>query len=341
MRVFRVFRGRRILLLVLSFLLGGYIIMQSLAPLERRFSGVQKDVYFMDSCLTGMLEDEVAEFLEVKASGFYLEPVDAVEDPQYAGGAIPHLAGYHLAVPDTLGLILRARPGERVAPILEEVKPQATLDDFPLAAVYRGNPAKNQVAFMINVAWGTEYLPPMLEVLKEEGVRATFFLAGRWAENNGDMVRELQSQGHELASHGYDDGIVLKGLSPEAAQADIEKSLHIIEACSGEEVRYFTPHKGEHDAAALKACSLLGVRMVLWSLDTADWLKPGIEKMLERTVHKAFNGAVILMHPTEDGAAYLKAALPRLKDMGLRVVPVGILLSPHEREYARERAEKP
>ena len=177
--------------------------------------------------------------------------------------------------------------------------------------------------------------------MEREGVKATFFLVGRWAENNGEMVGELQSRGHELASHGYDDSIVLKGLPVEAVKADIEKSLQVIEGYTQENISYFTPHKGEHDAQALKACSLLDVRMVLWSLDTADWLKLGVAKMLERTVHKAFTGALILMHPTDDGAAYLAAALPKLKEMGFEVVPVGTLLNPREREYDEERAEEP
>jgi peptidoglycan-N-acetylglucosamine deacetylase len=341
MRVFRVIRGRKVLLLALTLLLVGFAVLRSLPPLERRFLGVAKDVYFLDYCLTGLLADEVAGFLAEKAPGFSLEPVDARADPEYADGVVPHLTGFRLAVSDTLAEILQAKPGARINPVLQQIEPQVSLADFPESAIYRGNPVKDQVAFMINVAWGTEYLPSMLEVLEREGVKATFFLVGRWAENNEEMVRELHSRGHELASHGYDDGIVLKGLSQEAAQADIEKSLQIIEACTREKVRYFTPHKGEHDGASLKACSLLDVRMVLWSLDTADWLKPGVEKMLERTVHKAYNGAVILMHPTRDGAAYLAAALPGLREKGLQAVPVGTLLNPHEREYAVERAEEP
>lgn len=341
MRVFQAYRGRKVLLLTLTIFLMGYIAVNSITPLKRMFRGVQRDVFLWDHCLTGMLEDEVADLLAREALRFSLEPVDAKADPEYADGVVPHLTGFRLDTAVTLGAILNARRGERINPVLQEVAPQLSLADFPEYAIYRGNPVKNQIAFMINVAWGTEYLSPMLDALEREGVKATFFLVGRWAENNGEMVEELQSRGHELASHGYDDSIVLKGLSVEAVKADIEKSLQVIMGYTPENINYFTPHKGEHDAQALKACSLLDVRMVLWSLDTADWLKPGVDKMLERTVHKAFNGALILMHPTEDGPAYLAAALPELKKMGFEVVPVGTLLDPREREYDVERAEEP
>ncbi len=53
------------------------------------------------------------------------------------------------------------------------------MDELPAAPIYRGHPDKNMVALMINVSWGKEYIPPILNTLKENNVKATFL----WREN--------------------------------------------------------------------------------------------------------------------------------------------------------------
>ena len=59
------------------------------------------------------------------------------------------------------------------------------------------------VSFMINVAWGNEYLPSMLETLRKENVHATFFLDGSWLKKNVEIAKKIQSEGHELSNHAY------------------------------------------------------------------------------------------------------------------------------------------
>lgn len=51
-----------------------------------------------------------------------------------------------------------------------------------LKPIYQGNSASEQVAITVNVDWGEEHLPNMLEILQKNHVKATFFISGRWAE---------------------------------------------------------------------------------------------------------------------------------------------------------------
>ncbi len=328
MRLFKAVRGKKLLLCLALALAAALLVTYGKSPLQRRLHGVPGDVIYLDRQLTGLLEAEVEDIVRAGAEEFFLAPVDAREDPDWKDGVIPHIFGMQLKVEETAARIMEAGRGEMVLPVLERVEPRVTLDDFPLSPVYRGSSHKNGVALMINVAWGGEHLPAMLEVLAREEAKATFFLVGRWAEKNREAIQSILQGGHEIASHGYDDSIVLKGLSTADALEDLEKSMTAIASHTGEDILYVTPHKGEYDQASLEAARRLGLRMVLWSLDTADWLKPGVERMLERTVHKAFGGAIILLHPTEDSAAYLEQALPLLKEQGLAVVSVASLLDP-------------
>ena len=56
-----------------------------------------------------------------------------------------------------------------------EVSPSVHLEDLSPAPIYRGHPNKKMVGLTINVAWGNEYLPRILEILKKHDVKATFF----------------------------------------------------------------------------------------------------------------------------------------------------------------------
>lgn len=59
--------------------------------------------------------------------------------------------------------------------VFKQIPPKVHLDDLPPAPIYRGHPDKPMVALLINVAWGNEYLPSMLQTLKKHNVQGTFF----------------------------------------------------------------------------------------------------------------------------------------------------------------------
>ncbi|MBM7557921.1 polysaccharide deacetylase family protein [Halanaerobacter jeridensis] len=79
---------------------------------------------------------------------------------------------------------------------------QAVFNPQP-KAYYQGPSDKDQMALAVNVAWGTEYIPQMLEILADEEVAATFFLVGNWVEKFPELVVEIKEAGHELGNHGY------------------------------------------------------------------------------------------------------------------------------------------
>ena len=69
----------------------------------------------------------------------------------------------------------------------------ATAGSDGTKAIYRGNTENANVSIMINVYWRTEYLEPMLDVLEEKGVNATFFVGGVWAVQNESLLKKIHS----------------------------------------------------------------------------------------------------------------------------------------------------
>ena len=75
----------------------------------------------------------------------------------------------------------------------------------------------------------------VLETFAVHGVRGTFFVLGRAAEKAPDVIRTIQKAGHEIQSHGYGH-VLLTSLTPAQLRADLERSKHVLEDITGQEV---------------------------------------------------------------------------------------------------------
>ncbi len=94
----------------------------------------------------------------------------------------------------------------------------------------------------------------VLDLLSEQGTRATFFVLGWVAERWPDLVREIARRGHEVASHGYAHRLVYK-LGPEKFRDDVRRGKGQLEDCLGAPV------------AGFRAASYSIVSSTLWALD--------------------------------------------------------------------------
>lgn len=275
-------------------------------------------------------EEEYARILAIvddAAETYRAAPVNAVYNSAY-NIVLPGLNGYEIDREQTAGRLAAVEPGEAVAPVWGEIEPSVTVSDYPAAVINQGNPAFPRVTLMINVAWGNEYLPEMLSILDEHGIRTTFYPVGRWAERFPDLLAEIAGRGHEMGNHGYDDREVMPDLDREGAIESLSETNRIVSELTGAEPRYFTPHKGEYNRDTLEAAAALEMRLLLWTLDTIDWQLPGEEVMARRILDNLVPGAIILMHPTEQSAGFLRLLLPELERRGYVVVTTGELLSP-------------
>lgn len=188
----------------------------------RYFRGVKPGVTLLEHNVGGYSREELAELIGTKYGEWVINPVDAVYDEQY-NSIIPELWGCEVNLQKTVDKIMQALPNEKVTPVLEMLLPDITLNDYPWAYIRQGNPLKMEVSFMINVAWGTEFIPQMLAILDNEKVSASFFVVGSWAENNEDLLRQISNSGHTVENHGHTDTKVYTELSPKNWKSAWEK----------------------------------------------------------------------------------------------------------------------
>ncbi|MBS4031390.1 MAG: polysaccharide deacetylase family protein [Clostridiales bacterium] len=294
---------------------------------RQRTTQIRQNVIFQGSNLGGLQPDEARVVVSRIAEELRVAPVDAVEDSE-TGGVIPDINGLEVDVEQTMVAVQAAETGEKVNPVYREIQATITMTDFPELPIYQGNPAKQQVVFLINVAWGNEFLAPMLETLKEENVGATFFLVGRWVRQNPELAQAIADAGFELANHGDSDGVSMGRIGLNEAIEQIRKCADTIESTCGVRPVYFSPHRGELSEHVKKAAIMENSRVVMWTVDTVDWKLPGVDVMTEKIMNNAGGGSLILMHPTEQTNEFLRQVIPALREKSLEPVTLSTLLNP-------------
>lgn len=198
----------------------------------------------------------------------------------------------------------------------------AAMGGPPPGAVYRGDPRHPRVALECNVDWGGEYLPGMLDVLRQEHARITFFLTGTWAERHPALVRELAAAGEELGNHGWRH-VHVASLSEAANRLEMERGARAIVAAGGPVAPLYAPPYGELSSAVLAAAAGLGNRVIMWTADTVDWQpQRSSAEIVRRALNGAQNGALILIHPTARTLTALPSILAGLRAKGLQVTTV-------------------
>ncbi|MCS7173513.1 MAG: polysaccharide deacetylase family protein [Armatimonadetes bacterium] len=197
----------------------------------------------------------------------------------------------------------------------------------------RKGPPIPQVALTFDDGPHPVYTPRILEVLAEHGAGATFFLIGRHAEENPELVRRIVAEGHTLGSHTYAHRH-LWHLDPWATREEILRGHRAVEAISGESLRFFRPPWGAMNLAALAVCSWEGLVPVLWSVRAEGYRwRPSWEEMAQVVVQRAHPGAIVNLHDRggfPDTPERVLRALPRilagLRARGLRPVTLAALL---------------
>lgn len=196
--------------------------------------------------------------------------------------------------------------------------------------IYRCNrQAEGTIALTFDDGPHPRLTPIILDILKEYGIRATFFIVGENAEYYPDVVRRIRDEGHEIGNHTYSHVQTTK-VTASGLEEELLKCESAIGGISDTRPRLFRPPQGSIDPNLGNLCSALGYRVVLWSIDTRDWDHVPSGKIAETVLGKVKNGDIILMHdfighdsPTP---AALKQIIPALLARGYEFATISELL---------------
>ncbi|MEN6389741.1 MAG: polysaccharide deacetylase family protein [Syntrophomonas sp.] len=187
--------------------------------------------------------------------------------------------------------------------------------------IYQGNSGQKAVAITINVDWGEEYIPVMLEEMNKAGAKATFFVTGSWAQKNPEVLQNIFAQGHSIQNHGYKH-LHFAALSPVQVAAEIKKAEEVVYDIIGQRTSFFASPYGEQNRQIMQGVSSIDYDLVMWTVDTIDWQRPSPDVIVKRVMNKVQNDSIILMHPTEPTVKALPTLIQRLQEEGFQILPI-------------------
>ena len=182
-------------------------------------------------------------------------------------------------------------------------------------------PNSGYVALTCNVdlGWESEYVEGILKALKQEDVKITFNVTGRWAEKNQDLLLKIKSEGHEIGNHGHRH-LDYANLSYEENLEQIKTSKTIIEDIIKEPTKFFQAPSGSFGDNTVKAAKELGYTSIKWDIDTIDWNnKKEPDVVIERVKKKdPKENSIVLMHPTYATTECIDDIIKIIRDKNLK-----------------------
>lgn len=185
------------------------------------------------------------------------------------------------------------------------------------------------VALTFDHSWGNKFTPSILDTLKQNNIKVTFFIMGPWAKKFPEVAKQMVTDGHEIASHGYRHENY-GDMTPEWVKEDIQKSHALIKEVTGVDVTLVRPPNGHYSQKSLKATDELGYKTIIWNVDSLDWKNPGRDVIVDRVMKRIKPGAIILMHASDtpvQTAEALPILLQKIKAEGYQIITVGELLN--------------
>ncbi len=200
-----------------------------------------------------------------------------------------------------------------------------------LVPIYFVATGQGKIAFTFEGGPGRDNAQQILRILRDHGVKATFFLSGAWIAERPADTRALAQEGHEVGNHTYSTPHV-NSLSAAEIRQELEKAHKLIVETCGQSPSVFRPPYGEYSNKVIEAARELGYETVVWSLDSLDWRGAPADDIKARVLAKVHKGSIVRFHI---GAAHTAEALPgiisELKKLGYSIVPLSDLLV--ERSY--------
>ncbi len=194
--------------------------------------------------------------------------------------------------------------------------------------IYEIKTDKKIVALTFDISWGNKTPMPVIEILKENNVKCTFFLSGPWVKQYPEIAQQIKADGHEIGSHGYRH-INLSNLSKTEIKDEIMKAHKNIKEVTGVDANLIRTPNGDYNDQVIEAAKEVNYQAIQWSTDSLDWMNPGVNTIIERVSTRAHPGDIILMHASDtckQTAEALPTVIKNLKAQGYEFVFVSDLL---------------
>ena len=189
-------------------------------------------------------------------------------------------------------------------------------------AIYRGPKATSgKVVYLTFDDGPSRYTPAVLNILKSYNAHATFFLIGSQIRTREATTRRIAREGHSVQDHTWRHPLLTR-LSSTDISSQFTRTNRAIRRQGIVQPVCERPPYGAFNNRVRRVSQTLGMRTVVWSLDTNDWRRPGASTIARRVLRGTSNGSIVLMHDgggnRSQTVTALKTILRTLKARGYR-----------------------
>jgi peptidoglycan/xylan/chitin deacetylase (PgdA/CDA1 family) len=155
----------------------------------------------------------------------------------------------------------------------------------------------------------------LLEILKNKGIKATFFVVGKRAEKESELLQRIREDGHLIANHTYSHPALFCFLTPRRLREEIEQGQDVIHRICGVRPLYFRSPVGLRHPLLELYLERAGLEYVSWRVRAFDTFVQKPEALRHRIIKKIAPGDIILLHDNNGpGVEVMLDMLPGLID---------------------------
>ena len=182
-----------------------------------------------------------------------------------------------------------------------------------------GNAESKKIYLTFDLGYEAGYTEQILDVLKENDVKATFFITAHYLNTAEDLVKRMIDEGHIVGNHTVNHKS-LPDISNEEIKDEVMKLHQAIYEKTGYEMKYIRPPKGEYSERTLAVTKELGYTNVMWTFGYLDYdenVQKGTEYAKKIVLDNLHNGEIMLLHGnSKDNANALDSIIKEAKAEG-------------------------
>jgi len=180
------------------------------------------------------------------------------------------------------------------------------------------------------------YTSQILDILKDNNIKATFFVLGENVNYYPDIAQRIVNEGHVIANHSYSHQQDLVIEKQTSIDKEINWTQDIIFNTTGKIPQLFRPPHGYKSPWLITKLKENNLTLVEWSNMTNDWDQPGSKKITDKIIKKTHPGSIIVLHDgnktihgsdRSDEVEALPNIIKNLQEKGYRFVTVPILFN--------------
>lgn len=191
------------------------------------------------------------------------------------------------------------------------------------------NPLETQKNIAITFDDGpTENTLLILDLLKKQEAKATFFCIGKNIEKHPEILKKIISEGHIVGNHSYSHSHFFDFYRKNRVIDELEKTNSIIEKVIGKKTQLFRPPYGVTNPSIRKALEVTKHKVIGWNIRSLDGIAKNKKMILNRIINRITPGGIILLHDTNlQSVKVLEQLLLILEKNNYKVVSLEQLLN--------------